>query len=71
MFASNPLAVVIYAWLNDQGTLRKIGSRSDVYEVFKRMLERGDVPSTINDLIEGSIAEKSKLSRTRSDQQRM
>ena len=26
---------------------------------------------TINDLIEGSIAEKSKLSRTRSDQQRM
>ena len=52
MFASNPLAVVIYAWLNDQDTLRKEGSRIDVYEVFKRMLERGEVPSSINELIE-------------------
>jgi toxin YhaV len=42
MFASNPLPVVIYAWLNDEDTLRKEGSRTDVYEVFKRMLERGD-----------------------------
>ncbi len=71
MFASNPLAVVIYAWLNDEDTLRKEGSRTDVYEVFKRMLERGDVPSTINDLIEGSIAEKRKLSPTRSGPQRL
>jgi toxin YhaV len=55
MFASNPLPVVIYAWLNDEDTLRKEGSRTDVYEVFKRMLERGDVPSTINELIHGSI----------------
>ena len=46
-----------YAWLNDHGTLRKEGSRIDVYEVFKRMLERGEVPSTINDLIQGSIVE--------------
>ena len=55
IFASNPLAVVIYAWLNDEDTLRKEGSRTDVYQVFKRMLERGDVPSTINELIQGSI----------------
>ena len=56
MFASNPLAVVIYVWLNDEHTLRKEGSRTDVYEVFKRMLERGDVPSTIDELIHGSVA---------------
>ena len=54
MFASNPLAVVIYAWLNDEDTLRKEGSRTDVYAVFQRMLERGDVPSTIDELIQGS-----------------
>ena len=41
--------------LNDEDTLRKEGSRTDVYQVFKRMLERGDVPSTINELIQGSI----------------
>jgi toxin YhaV len=55
MFASNPLAVVIYAWLNDDDTLRKEGRRTDVYEVFKRMLERGDVPSSIEELIQGSM----------------
>lgn len=55
MFASSPLAVVIYAWLNDEDTLRKEGSRTDVYEVFKRMLERGEVPSTIDELIQESI----------------
>jgi toxin YhaV len=54
MFASNPLAVVIFAWLNDEDTLRKEGSRTDVYDVFKRMLERGDVPSTIDELIQAS-----------------
>jgi toxin YhaV len=54
MFASNPLAVVIYAWLNDEDTLRKEGSRTDVYEVFKRMLERGEVPSTVDELIQAS-----------------
>jgi toxin YhaV len=56
MFASNPLAVVIYAWLNDEDTQRKEGRRTDVYQVFKRMLERGDVPSTIDELILGCIA---------------
>ena len=55
MFASSPLAVVIYAWLNDEDTLRKEGSRTDVYEVFKRMLERGEVPSTIDELVQASI----------------
>ena len=70
MFASNPLAVVIYAWLNDEDTLRKEGSRTDVYEVFKRMLERGEVPSTINELIEGSIVERDKLMPTGSPPQR-
>ena len=30
-------------------------ARTDVYEVFKRMLERGEVPSTIDELIQESI----------------
>ncbi len=54
MFGSSPLAVIIYAWLNDEDTLPKEGSRTDVYQVFKRMLERGEVPSTIDELIQGS-----------------
>jgi len=41
-------------WLNNDDTLRKEDSRTDVYEVFKRMLELGDVPSTIDELIHES-----------------
>jgi len=36
---------IIYAWLNDENTLRKTGSRTDPYSVFQRMLERGTPPS--------------------------
>ena len=36
---------IVYAWLNDETTLRKTGSRTDAYAVFRRMLERGTPPS--------------------------
>lgn len=47
---------IIYAWLNDEHTLRKEGSKTDVYEVFKKMLRRGGVPDSIEDLLKGSTA---------------
>lgn len=47
---------IIYAWLNDEHTLRKDGSKTDVYEVFKKMLQRGGVPNSIEDLLKGSTA---------------
>ena len=45
---------IVYAWLNDQSTLRKAGAKTDVYEVFKRMLRRGDVPNTWKELLNES-----------------
>jgi toxin YhaV len=36
---------IIYAWLNDENTLRKAGSQTDPYTVFHQMLERGAPPS--------------------------
>lgn len=36
---------IIYAWLNDENTLRKAGSQTDVYAVFRGMLERGAPPT--------------------------
>ena len=53
-FASNPVRLIVYVWFNDQDTLRKAGSKTDVYEVFKRMLARGDVPSSMIDLLNAS-----------------
>jgi toxin YhaV len=50
-FASSPVKVIVYVWLNDEDTLRKAGSKTDVYETFKRMLARGSVPGGIDDLL--------------------
>ena len=36
--------VIIFAWVNDENTLRSSGSKSDTYTVFQRMLERGHPP---------------------------
>jgi toxin YhaV len=54
-FSSTPIRVIIYAYLNDENTLRKEGSKTDVYEVFRRKLERGEVPSSINELLQNSF----------------
>ena len=50
-FASSPVKVIVYVWFNDEDTLRKAGSKTDVYETFKRMLARGVVPGRIDDLL--------------------
>jgi len=50
-FSSKPVRLVIYAWLNDEATLRKAGANTDAYEVFRRMLERGEVPSSVETLL--------------------
>ena len=36
--------VIVYAWVNDETTLRKAGARSDPYAVFRKRLEEGNPP---------------------------
>jgi toxin YhaV len=43
--------VILYAWVNDERTLRKSGSRTDPYRVFRAMLEAGDLPNTMDQLL--------------------
>jgi toxin YhaV len=43
--------VIIYAWVNDERTLRKSGSRTDPYHVFRAMLQAGDPPNTMEQLL--------------------
>jgi toxin YhaV len=42
--------VIIYAWVNDEGTLRTYGAKRDAYAVFKAMLDKGDPPDSWNEL---------------------
>jgi toxin YhaV len=43
--------VILYAWVNDEKTLRKSGSRTDPYRMFRAMLEAGDPPNTMEQLL--------------------
>jgi len=52
-FHSDP-KVIVYAWLNDEATLRQQGAHTDPYVVFRKMLERGRPPTTWNELLEQS-----------------
>lgn len=53
-FATSPLQVIVYVWLNDEGSLRKEDAKTDVYARFRAMLERGEVPAAIEDLLRNS-----------------
>lgn len=54
-FSSQPLKAIVYVWFNDDDTLRKAGSKTDVYAVFRKMLEQGTVPGGINELLMQAI----------------
>jgi len=43
--------VIVYVWVNDEFTLRKAGSKTDAYAVFKSMLKAGDPPRTLEALL--------------------
>ena len=43
--------VIIYAWVNDESTLRKAGAKTDPYRVFKSMLESGNPPQSVQELL--------------------
>ncbi|WP_342149176.1 type II toxin-antitoxin system YhaV family toxin [Methylorubrum sp. SB2] len=43
--------IIVYAWVNDENTLRKAGGRSDPYAVFARRLDAGDPPDHWDDLL--------------------
>jgi len=43
--------IIVFAWVNDENTLRARGSKSDPYAVFKAMLDRGNPPDTWKTLL--------------------
>lgn len=37
--------IIIFGWVNDENSLRTYGSKTDAYQVFKNMLEKGAPPN--------------------------
>lgn len=49
--------VIVFAWVNDERTLRSAGSKSDPYAIFQKMLERGNPPDDWAALLVASRAD--------------
>lgn len=60
-----PLKVIIYAWVNDDSTKRAYGSKTDAYEVFRKMLEDGNPPDNWDTLSEAAKAASKGLKSLR------
>ncbi|OCH05874.1 hypothetical protein A6D98_06165 [Aliivibrio fischeri] len=50
-FDNTPPKTIIYAWLNDDSTLRKTGAKTDVYKVFEKMLKNNTIPTSWDELM--------------------
>jgi len=52
--------VIIYAWVNDEKSLRTYGARRDAYAVFTAMLDKGMPPDSWSELVKAVGAGKAK-----------
>jgi len=46
--------IIIFAWVNDESTLRTYGSKTDAYAVFRKMLDEGNPPDSWSALLDAS-----------------
>jgi toxin YhaV len=46
--------IIVYAWVNDEHTLRQRGGKSDPYDVFRHMLASGSPPNEWKALVNAS-----------------
>ncbi|WP_103670862.1 type II toxin-antitoxin system YhaV family toxin [Pseudanabaena sp. BC1403] len=53
--------IIIFAWVNDEGSKRAYESNTDAYRVFKKMLENGHPPDDWNDLLTEAKGETKRL----------
>lgn len=53
--------VIVFAWVNDDGTKRAYESNDDAYRFFRKMLANGNPPDNWNQLLVESSAETQRL----------
>jgi toxin YhaV len=50
--------VIVYAWVNDENSLRTYGSRTDAYSVFGGMLDEGNPPDDWDALVSSASGQR-------------
>lgn len=53
--------VIIFAWVNDESSLRTYGSKTDAYAVFKSMLDSGNPPDDWENLLKAASDPKVQI----------
>lgn len=56
-----PSKVIVYAWVNDEGTKRAYEGSDDAYRVFRKMLESGHPPDDWNQLLAEARTKSDRL----------
>jgi toxin YhaV len=51
---SSGAKIIIYAWVNDENSLRTYGASTDAYAVFRSMLDKGNPPDSWADLMKAA-----------------
>lgn len=51
--------IIVFAWVNDESTLRQYGARTDAYAVFRRRLDKGNPPDNWQALLKAATDEAS------------
>jgi len=46
--------LIVYAWVNDERSLRQSGGKNDAYDVFRRMLKAGNPPNDWTALVKAA-----------------
>lgn len=57
---STSAKIIVFAWVNDETTLRTYGSKSDAYAVFRKMLDKGDPPDSWEALLTAAGKDSSR-----------
>ncbi len=55
--------IIVFAWVNDEGSKRAYDSNTDAYRVFKKMLESGHPPDDWHDLLKEAKGETYRLKK--------
>lgn len=55
--------IIVYAWVNDEGTKRAYESKNDAYRIFKKMLGQGCPPDNWDALLNAAKAENNRLGK--------
>ena len=55
--------IIVFAWVNDEGSKRAYDSKTDAYRVFKQMLENGCPPDDWASLLKESVEQTDRLAQ--------